>query len=112
MRESLVIVGTLLPVVGIGATALLTAVTSGMTRWMILTGLPALTLALCWLAIDPVWNNGNLLAAVIYMSYIVALLIYYPLLMAAGALAYYRTRRRLPQTSSGQHPLTSPEGRT
>ena len=97
MRESLVIAGTLLPVVGIGATALLATATSGMTRWMILTGLPALTLALCWLVIDPVWNNGNLLAAVVYMSYVVALLVYYPLLMVASAVTYYRTGRCLPQ---------------
>lgn len=97
MRDSLVVVGTLLPVLGIGATALLAATTNGSTRWVILAGLPAITVALCWLAIDPVWSNGNLLAAAVYLSFFVALLAYYPLLMVAGAVAYYRTRPRLPQ---------------
>ena len=97
MRNSLVLVGTLLPVLGIGATALLAAATNGTTRWVILVGLPAITVALCWLAIDPVWSNGNLLAAAVYLSYFVALLAYYPLLMVAGAVTYYRTRHRLPQ---------------
>lgn len=90
MRESLILLGTFLPVIGIGVTALLAVVTRGVARWAILTGIPALTLVLCWLVMDPVWSNGNLLAAAIYMTYVGALLTYYPLLVAAGVLSYRR----------------------
>ena len=76
MRESLVLLGTFLPFIGIGATALLAATTRGMHRWMILAGLPAVTFGLCWLVMGPVWRNGNLLAAAIYMTYFAALLTY------------------------------------
>lgn len=97
MRETLVVVGTLLPVIGIGATALLAGVTQGATRWMILTELPAFTLALCWLAVDPVWSDGNLLAAALYLSYFVGLVAYYPLLCVVGAVTYRRAKRSLPR---------------
>lgn len=91
MREILVLVGTFLPFIGIAATVLLAMATWGVTRWMILAGLPALTFGLCWLVMGPVWQDGNLLAAAIYLTYFAALLSYYPLLAVAGIVSYRRS---------------------
>ena len=93
MREGLVLFGTALPLIGIGVTVLLVCLTQGVTRWIVLTGLPALTLLFCWLVIEPIWRDGNLLAAAIYMSYFVATSVYYPILAAVGVVAYRRASR-------------------
>jgi hypothetical protein len=93
MRESLILLGTFLPFIGIGATALLAVATRGPTRWMILTGLPAVTLGVCWFVMGPVWSNGNLLAAAIYMTYVGLLLTYYPVLVVVGAIRYRQVTR-------------------
>ena len=94
MRETLVILGTFLPAIGLAATALVATATRGARRWTALAGLPALTSVACWMIIDPVWSNGNLLAAAVYMSFLVTMLIYYPVMAAVGVVWYVKADKR------------------
>jgi hypothetical protein len=93
LRAIAVILGTFLPIIGLGLTAFIASATRGMLRWTSLVILPGLISLLCWWAIEPVWRDGNLLAAVIYIAFFVALIAYYPILMVMGWLAFSRSRQ-------------------
>jgi len=93
LRAIGVILGTFLPIIGLGLTAFIASATRGILRWTTLFILPGLISLLCWWAIEPVWRDGNLLAAVIYIAFFVALIAYYPILMVMGWLAYRRGRQ-------------------
>jgi len=88
----LVIAGTFLPVIGAVVTAVLALILSGPARWVALVVVPALTGVVCWNIAQPVMYNGNLLAAVIYILYLLALMAYYPGLLIVALVI--RLRRR------------------
>ena len=104
MRETLIILGTFLPAIGLAATAVVATATRGARRWTVLAGLPALTSVACWMVIDPVWSNGNLLAAAVYMSFFVTMLIYYPVLAVVGVVLSVKASRDRAQRSSLRSP--------
>lgn len=93
LASILVLVGSFLPLIGMGLTIILSTVTHGLARWLVLVFLPLVTLAISWLTAGYVWRDGNLLAAGLYTIYIVALMFYYPVLGVCG-LVIYRERKR------------------
>ncbi len=90
MSPWLIVLGTFLPLIGVAITAVLGRALRRTQRWTALWLVPALTALLCWLSISPVFENGNLLAAAIYLTYFVALFLYYPVLL----VVYVILRRR------------------
>ena len=88
----LVIVGTFLPLIGTGLTVLLASISHGIFRWSILFILPILTMLICWMIIDVVWKDGNMLAAALYMIYVVVLFIYYPILTIFGLIFHRHSK--------------------
>jgi hypothetical protein len=93
LETILVLVGTFLPIFGSGLTILLALITHGVTRWVILAVVPGVTLLVCWNIIDSVWQNGNMLAAAIFLAYVIALYIYYPVLILTGLYLYWKKKR-------------------
>lgn len=88
----MVVAGTFLPVIGAVVTAVLALILAGPARWIALVVVPALTGVICWNIAQPVMHNGNLLAAVIYILYLLALMAYYPALLIVALVI--RLRRR------------------
>jgi hypothetical protein len=91
-RTLLVIVGTFLPLIGTVLTVLFASITEGVFRWTILAVVPILTLVICWSIIGMVWKDGNMLAAALYLVYVVALFIYYPILTVTGLIICQNSR--------------------
>jgi hypothetical protein len=89
----LVVAGTFLPLVGVGLTAALALVLTGRGRWVALALGPAVTGLACYAAAPAVLEGGNLLAAIIYLLYAVALMAYYPALALAAVIVWLRARR-------------------
>lgn len=89
----LVIAGTFLPILGVGATLLAAAILPGIWRWAVLFAGPAVTAALCSAIAEPVMRDGNMLAAITFILLFVFLWIYYPVLTIVAAVVWFRKRR-------------------
>lgn len=93
--ESLVVfVGTFLPLVGSGLTVLLAVVTRGLSRWVILLTVPAITMLASYSLSYVVWKDGNMLAAVLALGFMAGLIVYYPILLVWGLIALKRKGRQ------------------
>lgn len=87
------LVGTFLPLFGVIATGILAAVTTGWRRWTALVAIPAATYALTTVYADVIARDGNLLFAALYLSFLLALVVYYPVLAILGAKKWLDARR-------------------
>lgn len=77
-----ILVGTFLPLLwGVGM-ALAVPRLSPTLHWPFLLLAPIPGAGLCWLVASPVMKDGNLLATVVYVLGFLALLVYYPALLA------------------------------
>ena len=94
------LLGTVLPLLGTGLTVILASVFKGHIRWAILFGLPALTMLLCWVWADFIWQNGNMLAAALFFIYMASLIIYYPVLIVSGLVIARNKKMSAPSTPS------------
>jgi hypothetical protein len=100
MADALTVAGTFLPIVGSLLTLVLGLTLTGRSRWAVLVAIPAVTGLVCWLVASAVFENGNLLAAVLYLAYAVAFFVYYPVLVIVAVLM--RLRRRVKFSGSAQ----------
>jgi hypothetical protein len=89
-----VLLGTFLPFIGLGATLVAALVLRGIWRWAALVCIPMATLALCYLIAEPVMRDGNLLAAVTFVSLYLFLCVYYPVLGIVAIALWVRRRRQ------------------
>ena len=85
-------IGTYLPLIGIALTILLAWFNRGATRGAALVVIPALTLIACWFLADEVAQQGSDRAFALYMSYVVTLVFYYPVLAVWWYVRYLRNR--------------------
>lgn len=88
-----IVVGTFLPVLGLGGTFAAAVVVRGLWRWAVLVVGPAVTAASCYAIAEPVMRDGNLLAAVTFILLYLFLLVYYPVLGIVGVAIWIRRRR-------------------
>lgn len=88
----LVVAGTFLPIIGAIVTGLLALALRGAARWVALALVPALTAVVCYGIAGPVMYDGNMLAAIVYILYALALMAYYPALIIIALVI--RLRRR------------------
>jgi len=94
--------GTFLPLFGAIATAIVAALTTGWKRWTALMAIPAATLALTTVYADVIARDGNLLFAALYLSYLLALVVYYPVLAILGAKKWLDARRKANARATGR----------
>jgi len=94
------LLGTFLPLIGTGLTVILASIFKGKIRWTILFGLPALTMALCWIWASFIWQDGNMLAAALFFIYMASLIIYYPVLIISGVIIAKNNKISAPFTHS------------
>ena len=85
--------GTFLPLLGVFATAIVAALTTGWKRWTALLVTPAATFALTTVYADVIARDGNLLFAALYILFLLALVVYYPVLAILGAKKWLDARR-------------------
>lgn len=90
----LVVAGTFLPVLAAGITVLLARGLRGGRRWAALGLVPGAGGGLMFAVAPPVMENGNLLAAVLFLLYWVALALYYPALLVTAGLVLRQRRAR------------------
>jgi hypothetical protein len=95
-----ILIGTLLPLLGTGLTIILANIYDGKIRWISLFLIPALTMVICWVWADAIWQNGNMLAAALFFIYMISLVIYYPLLIIS-AVIILRTTNQAKQSNHG-----------
>lgn len=93
LRRILLVVGTFLPVLGVILTVCLGVVLQRRRRAAALVLTPLLTYGLCDYFAGPIAANGNLLFVALLGVYMVALCIYYPVLLIAGSVIYCRKYR-------------------
>jgi hypothetical protein len=86
LDQTLIILGTLLPLLGTGLTMILASIFRGILRWISLFFIPALTMMFCWVGAGFIWQNGNMLAAALFYIFLISLFIYYPILVVAGLI--------------------------
>ncbi|MDJ0657168.1 MAG: hypothetical protein QNJ40_23615 [Xanthomonadales bacterium] len=84
--------GTYLPLIGIALTIVLAWINRGPTRAAALIVIPALTLIACWWLAEEVARQGPGRAFALYMSYVVTLVFYYPVLAVWWYVRYLRNR--------------------
>jgi hypothetical protein len=90
----LVLLGTFVPVIGIGITLVLGFALTGKKRWMAFWIVPILTLGICVLIAKPVAYNGNLLFAALFGLLFVGLFIYYPVLLVISLIVFLKKRKQ------------------
>lgn len=94
------LLGTVLPLIGTVLTVILANLYKGNIRWVILFVLPAITMVLCWVWADFIWQNGNMLAAALFFIYMASLIIYYPILIVSGFIIARNKKISAPSTHS------------
>jgi hypothetical protein len=94
VRTWLIIVGTFLPVIATVVTVALAIRLRGRRRWLVLWLVPAAGCALTFAVAHPVLQDGNLLAALLYGFYWMALSYYYPILLVVAGIQFLRRRAR------------------
>lgn len=92
------LLGTFLPLYGIGLTVIAFVFTKP-EKWkaVVLVVGPLLTLVVCYYLADPIFENGNMLAAVVFTVYFVSLYLYYPALIVVWII---RRRKKSKQESA------------
>ncbi len=81
----LIVIGTFLPIIGVILTVVLALkLPPGRKRWMVLFGVPLITLLLCCVFGRQIAYDGNLLFAVIFGGFALMLFFYYPVLIVAA----------------------------
>jgi hypothetical protein len=93
------LIATFLPLYGAAASLVAIMVFRGALRWSLALLIPLVTLAICQQFGGEIAQNGNMLFAVVLLSYVLFLMyVYYPALAIWGAvsivLRYRRSRRR------------------
>lgn len=78
------LIGTFLPVIGVFATIIVAGVTAGWKRWSALTLIPAITLAIMVFGGGDIARDGNMLFALLFILFVLAVLVYYPILFVVG----------------------------
>jgi hypothetical protein len=91
-EQILLLAGTVLPLIGTGLTVLLASISRGRLRWTFLYLIPGLTLIACWASAGRVWQDGNMLAAGLFIFYLIIVFIYYPILTVTGLIVYRNNR--------------------
>ncbi|MGB7859312.1 MAG: hypothetical protein WBM90_02315 [Acidimicrobiia bacterium] len=86
------LVGTFVPVIGMIATVVVAALTSGRVRWIALLTIPAATVALCLLIAEEVGRDGNLLFVAFLALLYVVVIVYYPVLAVVGLFKWLKSR--------------------
>lgn len=95
------LLGTFLPLLGAVATAIVAALTTGWKRWIALVAIPAATIALTTVYADVIARDGNLLFAALYLSFLLALVVYYPVLAILGTKKWWDARREANARATG-----------
>lgn len=78
------LIGTFLPVIGVFATIIVAGVTTGWKRWCALILVPAITLVIVLYGGGEIARDGNMLFALLFVLFVLALLVYYPILFVVG----------------------------
>lgn len=89
----MVIAGTLLPFIGVGASISAAIFLKGALRWAVLYLGPAATALVCNAIAGPVIKDGNMLAMIIYILFFLLLIVYYPALTIYACIVAYRNRK-------------------
>ena len=88
-----VLFGTFLPVIGMFVVLAAAQIARGRVRWWLMFFGPVVVAAACWMCAPVVLEGGNLLAAVVYGLFVLAMIAYYPVLLLIAAGATARARR-------------------
>lgn len=86
------LIGTFLPVLGVIATVILAGATKGWRRWASLFVVPALTFVGAMVFGSEIARDGNLLFAVLFLLFLLALLVYYPILLFVAIKRWFDKR--------------------
>lgn len=89
----LVLLGTFVPIIGIGMTFVLGLALTGWKRWLAFWVVPILTLGICFMIGGQVADNGNLLFAALFGIFLVGLFLYYPILSIISVIAFLKRRK-------------------
>ena len=94
LKNILILVGTIWPVVGFCLALLIASVLPGWKRWLMLFVGPVVFLLPCYLFADQIAYNGNMLFVALFaIAYVVAI-VYYPVIMITGIVLLMRQRHR------------------
>ncbi len=87
------LIGTFWPIIGLALVAIASVATRGSTRWWILLVGPLAVLAPCYVYAGEIGYDGNMLFVLIFMLSILALMIYYPVLLVVWIVLRLRQAR-------------------
>ena len=93
IKNFLILIGTIWPVVGVGAAILLAFLFTGWKRWLMLFVGPVLFLLPCYIYAEQIAYNGNMLFIALMVLMWALAFIYYPVLGITGMVLIIRNHR-------------------
>ncbi|MEZ5359541.1 MAG: hypothetical protein R3F48_12045 [Candidatus Zixiibacteriota bacterium] len=106
IKAVLILFGTFLPLLSFVITAALGYKFEGQRRWIALLVTPVLTMLPCYLFLDAIAANGNLLFAVTFGFAVLVYIIYYPVLLIVRIALSIRDKRKRPLRAVSNDGLT------
>ena len=88
------LLGTFLPVLGVVATVIAAVATRGWKRWTALIVTPALTFVIATIFASEIARDGNLLFAALYLTFLLSLIAFYPVLLIIGVKKWFDARKQ------------------
>ena len=96
IKNSLILVGTVWPVVGVILAILISFLFTGWRRWLMLVIGPVLFLLPCVIFFNQIVHNENMLFMALMGTVYLFLLVYYPILVITGTVMLIRRKRSGP----------------
>ena len=94
IKNILILIGTIWPVIGISLAILIASVLTGWKRWLLLFIGPILFLLPCYIYFEQIAYNGNILFVVLMLIVYVLAILYYPLLMITGIVLMIKNHNK------------------
>lgn len=94
IKNILILIGTVWPVLGFCLALLIASVLPGWKRWLMLFLGPVIFLLPCYLFADQIAYNGNMLFVALFGIACVAAIVYYPVIMVTGIVLLLKHRHQ------------------
>ena len=94
IKNILILIGTLWPVLGFCLALLIASVLSGWKRWLMLFAGPVIFLSPCYLFAEQIAYNGNMLFVALFAIVYLTAIVYYPVLLITGIVLLIKQRDR------------------
>lgn len=95
IKNILILIGTIWPVLGFSLALLIASVLSGWKRWVMLLLGPVIILSPCYLFADLIAYNGNMLFVALFAIAFVVAIVYYPVIIITGIVLLLKQKKGL-----------------